>query len=244
MRLMTLYPGSRSTRAAAPWGDKEASFSQALSSGYRFQNPIVIILRFYEKVSVPCNFERLDSSSLTEESIRQSDGVDALHGRIFHKIRVNEEEHRHINRLSSIQFLLFKAEALYLAEIWGDLTRSNTVCCNTDNVRRAFICRGIKSKCRLTGQHTDFTLLWCKFPRKDVWHWTIEGDSKTTSIGHWRHARWGVTVSGPVCEYWLTVPADLLTNLQGKIVQVYVWARTSKPPVRLPRTILYRGTEP
>lgn len=43
---------------------------------------------------------------LTEEGVRKRYGINTLHLGIFEKLRINEEEHRHIHGLTRVQSLL------------------------------------------------------------------------------------------------------------------------------------------
>lgn len=88
---------------------------------------------------------------LTKEGIRQCDRINALHVRIRCKVGINVEKDRHIHRLSSIEFLFLKAEALNFAKVWSDLTGRDTVRCDTDDIIRALIRSGVERQCSLTG---------------------------------------------------------------------------------------------
>ena len=106
----------------------------------------------------------------TEESIGQCNSVDFCHCRVVDEIRVNEKENRHIHRLSSVESLLLKAEALDFAKVRGDLRRRDAVRSNTNNILAALICRRIEGKCSFSRQNTDLSLLRGELPRHDVGH--------------------------------------------------------------------------
>ena len=112
---------------------------------------------------------------LTKKSIRQSNSINALHGRILCKIWIDKEENRHIHRLAGIQLLLLKAEALNLAEVRRNLARGHAVRGNADNVSRTLVGGRVKGKSRFAGQDADFALLRRELPGKHVRHGAVEG---------------------------------------------------------------------
>ena len=70
----------------------------------------------------------------TEESVGQRDRFYLCHRRIVYKIRIDEEEDRHINALPGVEPLFFEAKALDFAEIWSHLSWSHTVGSNPNDV--------------------------------------------------------------------------------------------------------------
>lgn len=84
-----------------------------------------------------------------EKRITQRQLHNPLHVRIIHKFRINVEEHRHIDRLPSIQPLLLKAKALDLAEIRRYLARCYAVRRHSYYVFAAVIRGCIECQCRL-----------------------------------------------------------------------------------------------
>lgn len=84
------------------------------------------------------------AKQLTEKSVRQGNRINPLHIRIRRKIRINEEENRHIHRLPRIKLLLLKAEALNLAEIRRHLSRRHAICCDSNDIRRTLVRRGVE----------------------------------------------------------------------------------------------------
>lgn len=101
----------------------------------------------------------------TEKCVGERNRINPLHCRIRYEVWINEEEHRHIDRFPSIQFLLLETKALDLAEVRRNLARRNTICCNPNNVRRSLIRGRVKCKRCLPGKNSDFALLRCEFPR-------------------------------------------------------------------------------
>lgn len=100
---------------------------------------------------VDCQLEHTRrTQTLTEKCIRQRNSINALHCRILRKIRINEEENRHINRFPSIQLLLLKTETLNFAEVRSNLTRRHTVRRDTDNIRRALVSGRVEGKSSLS----------------------------------------------------------------------------------------------
>lgn len=85
--------------------------------------------------TLACNFENSTlQSRLTEKGITQGNLLNPLHTRIRHKVRINIEEDRHVNRLSSIQSLLLKAKALNLAKVRRHLPRRHAIRCHTYDI--------------------------------------------------------------------------------------------------------------
>lgn len=150
---------------------------------------------------------------LTEESIRQSDSINALHVWIRSKVRVDIKEHRHIYRLSGIKFLLLKAETLDLAEIRSHLARSHTVRGYSNDILRALVRRCVECQRGFSWQHAHLSLLRCKFPWEHVRNGTIESDTETSRVCYGRHSGCGIAVAIAVGENWLTAPACLLADL-------------------------------
>jgi len=105
-----------------------------------------------------------DPAKLTEKRIIQRDSLNPSHIRIIHKIRINIEEHWHIHGLASIQPLFLKAETLNLAEVWRNLSGTDTVCCYSYDVCVGIVRGGIEGEGGLAWQDTDFSLLRCEFP--------------------------------------------------------------------------------
>ena len=102
--------------------------------------------------------------SRTEERVRQCDRIYFCHRRIVDKVRIDEEEDRHVDSLPCVKPLLFEAKALNFAEIWRHLCRSNTVGSNPNNVLGTLVRCRIKGERCLSRQDSDLSLLWCKLP--------------------------------------------------------------------------------
>ena len=100
----------------------------------------------------------------TEECVRECDRINPSHSGIFDKVWIDEEEHRHIDALPSIQPLLLKTETLNLAEIRRDLCRRYTIRSDADNITIRLICRSVESEGRLSRENADFTLLRRELP--------------------------------------------------------------------------------
>lgn len=131
----------------------------------RFQNAVIVVFRLcIDRQYLVHQPGREHLYDLTEKCVRKRDGIDALHCRVPGKIRVNEEEHRHIHGLSRIQLLLFETEALDFAKVRSNLSRSHTVCSDTDDICGSLVGRCVERESRLSGQHSDFTLLWGELP--------------------------------------------------------------------------------
>lgn len=150
----------------------------------------------------------------TEEGIRQGDGINLRHGWIIHKIRINEEKNRHINRLASIQSLLLETKTLYLAEVRRNLGGRDTICCHADDVFVALVCRSVKCQRGLAGENANFPLLRSELPRHHVRDGAIECYSQTPGrsygleTGGWVFGgRMDASFDG------LTAPAGLLADL-------------------------------
>lgn len=50
------------------------------------------------------------------------------------------------------------------------------ICCHTNNVLIAEVCRLVEGQGRLAGQNSDLSLLRDKLPREDVRYGSVEGD--------------------------------------------------------------------
>ena len=111
---------------------------------------------------------RIGVAEHTEKCIIQSNCFNIPHIWVIQELRVNVEEDGHVYRLSSVQTLLFKAKALYLAEVRRNLTRSNAVRGDANDVGVRLVRRRVECQSRFAGDHTDFALLRCEFPREYV----------------------------------------------------------------------------
>lgn len=103
---------------------------------------------------------------LTEERVRQSNGIDLGHCGIVDEVRINEEENRHVDCFSSVQSLFLETKALYLAEVWCHLSRRNIVGRHPDDVLGAFVRSRVKCQRGFPRQDPDLSLLWSELP----WH--------------------------------------------------------------------------
>ncbi len=108
----------------------------------------------------------MKGGQLTEERVRQGNGIDLGHRGIVDEVRINEKEDWHVNRLSSIQSLFFKTKALYLAKIRCHLGRRNTVGRHPNDILGALVRSRVKCQRGLPRQDSDLSLLWRKLP----WH--------------------------------------------------------------------------
>ncbi len=108
----------------------------------RFCDDLLILL-FNESCRCHCHGYGCEHSVFViacfEKGVAQRDGIDAFHGRIFCELGVNEEEHRHIDRLACVEPLLFETEALDLAEVWCHLCWCHRVCSHPDDVCVALV---------------------------------------------------------------------------------------------------------
>lgn len=151
----------------------------------------------------------------TKKGIRQRNGINLRHGWIIHKVWINEEKNRHIDRLARIQSLLLKAKTLYLAEIGRNLRWRDAICCHADNVFVALVCRGVKCQRGLPGENANFSLLRCELPRHHVRDGAVECYSQTSGRCYrletcgWLFGRRRMDAS----FYRLTAPASLLAYL-------------------------------
>ena len=110
----------------------------------------------------------------TEERIRQRDRIYFCHCRIVDKVRIDEEEDRHIDSLPGVEPLLFEAKTLYFAEVWRHLRWSNAVGSDPDDVLSTLVrCRIKRERC-LPRQDSDLSLLWSELPGHYVRYRTIE----------------------------------------------------------------------
>lgn len=107
---------------------------------------------------------------LTEKCVVERNCFHTLHVQIIQQVRIQVKEHRHIHRLSSIQSLLLKAEALNLAKVRGTLSRGDTVCRNTNDVLVASVGGLVEGKGSFAGENTNFALLGDEFPGKLIGH--------------------------------------------------------------------------
>jgi len=145
--------------------------------------PILVVLGLCASNQLPSPHSVL-SNKLTEKRVIQRNRLDSLHIRIRDKLGINVEEHRHIDRLASIQPLLLEAETLNLAEIRRHLRRRHAVRRNPyDIFCRALVRRSVERQRRLAGQHSHFALLWRELPRQDIGGRAGEGDSESWDAG-------------------------------------------------------------
>lgn len=112
----------------------------------------------------------------TEKSVTQSDSINLVHRGVVDEVGIDEEEDRHIHRLSSIKPLLLKAEALDFAEVGCDLPGRDAIGGHPDDVLVALVRCREECQCRLARQNTDFPLLRSELPWHDVRHRPIECD--------------------------------------------------------------------
>ena len=75
----------------------------------------------------------------TEERIGQCDRIYFCHRRIIDKVGINEEENRHIDRLASVESLLFEAKALNFTEIRRHLRRGDTIRSDPNDILGALV---------------------------------------------------------------------------------------------------------
>lgn len=99
-----------------------------------------------------------------EERIAQCNQIDLSHSRIIANVRVNEEEYRHIDRFSSIQFLFIEAETLNFGEIRRCDIGCDIVRRDADDVFFTQIGGGVESKRRFAGKNSDLPLLRRELP--------------------------------------------------------------------------------
>lgn len=165
----------------------------------------------------------------TEKCIGKCNRIDLLHGRIIHKFGINEEEHRHIDRLPRIQPLLLKAEALDLAEVGRDLSRRDAVRRHSNDVLVALVRGREKSQRSLAGQNAHFSLLRNEFPGQHVRDRAVEGDAQAAGGRHGLQARRRIVRCVDRGFDRLASPAGLLANLffletEGQLVDACLWA--------------------
>jgi hypothetical protein len=65
-----------------------------------------------------------------EESVAECDFIDARHGRVLGKLRVDVEEDGHVHLLVRVQPLLLKAETLDLVKVLASLRYKSTLVSN------------------------------------------------------------------------------------------------------------------
>jgi hypothetical protein len=151
-----------------------------------------------------------------EKGIAERDSLDVLHVDIIDKVGINVKKHGHVDRLTRIQPLLLKTEALNLAKIRRDLAGGDRVGGDADNVLVRLVRRRVKGQRRLAGQHTHLALLRHKLPRKHIRHGSVEGDAdaRVRLNGLQALGRVAVVVAA-VCGRLdgLTAPACLLADL-------------------------------
>lgn len=110
-------------------------------------------------------YEKLENHGRhTEKRIRQCDCIYFCHRGIVDKVRIDEEENRHINSFPGVEPLLFEAKALNFAKIRRHLRWSNTIGSDPNNVLGALVRCRIKSERCFPRQNSDFSLLWCELP--------------------------------------------------------------------------------
>lgn len=176
-----------------------------------------------------------------EECIAQRDRLNTLHIRIRHKLGINVEKHRHIDRLTRIQPLLLKTKALDLAKVGRNLARCHGVGGHADNVLRGLVRRRVKGQGRLARQHAHLALLRYKLPGKHVRHGAVECDADARVVGHGLQTLGGVNARVAAVGRrldGLASPACLLADLEPCLALENVKSRLGID------TILYMGTEP
>jgi len=181
----------------------------------------------------------------TKEGVRQGHSLDALHVQIVHHVRVQVEEDGHIHRLASVQALLFKTEALNLAEIWRHLCRCHTVCGHADDILVALVGRCIESQSRLSRKHPDFSLLGNELPWKGVRYRGVKRDADALGARNGLQSAREITVAAAAVaggSHWLATPASCLAYLRGKSGQLGFACSVAVMGRR--QTILYMGTDP
>lgn len=100
--------------------------------------------------SAPSRFSPSRKSRRTEEGIVQRNSLDTLHVRVPTELRIDVEEHGHVDRLAFIEPLLLEAETLDLAEIRCDLRWRHAVRRHPDYVLgRRLVRRSVERQRRL-----------------------------------------------------------------------------------------------
>jgi hypothetical protein len=153
-----------------------------------------------------------------EKRVTQRHSLNPLHVDIVHKVGVNIEENRHIDRLARVQPLLLKAEALNLAEIRRHLPRRDRVCGNSDDILIRLVGRGVERERGFARENTHFALLGNELPGQDVRDRAVEGDADARVILDGLEALGGV--AGSVAAMpggfdGLTSPSCLLADLKS-----------------------------
>lgn len=180
-----------------------------------------------------------------EKRITQRHRLNPLHINIRHKLRINIEEHWHIDRLTRIQPLLLEAETLDLAEIRGHLTRGDRVRGDADDVFVGLVGGRVEGERGLARQDAHFALLGYELPRQDVRDGAVEGDADAWVVLDGLEALgWVDTGVAAVRGGFdgLPAPAGLLADL-GSGLLVW-WGRGRGEGCVGGSTILYMGTEP
>lgn len=149
-----------------------------------------------------------------EERVAQRDCINPPHTRILGKLGINEEEHRHIDRLALIQLLLLEAETLDLAKVRRDLGGCDAVCGDANDICLALVGGGKEGECGLAGEDADFALLRDEAPGEDVGDAAVEGDAEATVVFERFEAHGGIGfgTSGVVGFDGLAGPAGLLAD--------------------------------
>lgn len=150
-----------------------------------------------------------------EESVAQRHLFNALHIRIIDEVRINIEEDRHIDSLSSVQSLLFEAETLNLGKIRRDLTRSDTVRSNPNDIIVRLIRSSVESERGFSRKDSDFALLGNEFPRKDIRNGPVEGNADALGRSNGSNTLRRIAVGAAVGSRFdrLASPADGLADL-------------------------------
>lgn len=130
-----LWLQSRCTKASSPG-------LQADHDAMGFRTPLS---SYFASTSCQHNSAHCQERHHTEKSVRQSNRINPPHIRVRRKIWVDKEENWHIYRFAGIELLLLETETLDLAEIRRHLTRRDAVCCDSDNIRGAFVRGSVES---------------------------------------------------------------------------------------------------
>ena len=151
---------------------------------------------------------------LTEERVVERHRLDLPHVEVIQHIRVEVEEHGHIDRLAGPQPLLLEAEALDLAKVRRHLRGRDAVRGHADDVLVARVGGRVEGQCRLAGEHADLALLRRELPGKHVRDGRVEGYAEARGGGDGVEAGGDVGVGlGGVDADGLAAPADLLADL-------------------------------
>lgn len=153
-----------------------------------------------------------------EKRVTQRHSLNPLHVDIVHKVGINIEENRHVDRLAGVQPLLLEAKALNLAEIRRHLPRCDRVRSHSDNILVRLVGRGVESERGFAREHAHFALLGDELPGQNVRDRAVEGDADARVVFDRLEALGGV--AGSVAAMpggfdGLTAPSCLLADLKS-----------------------------